>query len=406
MSTLMYELAVDLVGHGHRVSVITGIPRYTLPEGAEKRYRRKLFVRETIDGVSVLRLPMLPFPRRVPLARGLEHFVIALQYLLGGLVKGPQTVALVYSPPLPLGLSAYLIRRIYRCPYVFNVQDIYPQVAIDLGLLKSRLLIRMAEAMERFTYRHAAHITVHSGGNRDLLIARGVPLEKLTVISNWVDTELIRPGQRLNGFRQEHGLGNKFVVSFAGVMGFGQGLETVLGAAEFLSDQHDIQFLMVGDGSLKEMLVKQVRDREIGNVQFLPMQPREEYTNVLAASDACLVILDANVKTPVVPAKLLSIMASGRPVVGSLPQGGDTPRIIDDAQCGVHVPGGDPQALAGAILELYQQPEKRDAFGHNGRAYAEAHFSRGACVAQYESLLSRVAGGRPLSGDAGGPDER
>ena len=179
-------------------------------------------------------------------------------------------------------------------------------------------------------------------------------------------------------FAREHGLGNKFVVSFAGVMGFGQGLETVLGAAEFLSDQHDIQFLMVGDGSLKEMLVKQVRDREIGNVQFLPMQPREEYTNVLAASDACLVILDANVKTPVVPAKLLSIMASGRPVVGSLPQGGDTPRIIDDAQCGVHVPGGGPQALAGAILELYQQPEKRDAFGHNGRAYAEAHFSRGA----------------------------
>ena len=94
LSTLMYELAVDLVGHGHRVSVITGIPRYTLPEGAEKRYRRKLFVRETIDGVSVLRLPMLSFPRRVPLARGLEHFVIALQYLLGGLVKGPQTVAL------------------------------------------------------------------------------------------------------------------------------------------------------------------------------------------------------------------------------------------------------------------------------------------------------------------------
>lgn len=134
MSTLMYELAVDLVDHGHRVSVITGVPRYTLPEGAERGYRHKLFVRETVEGVEVLRLPVFPFPRRLPLARGLEHLVIAFEYLLGGLLKGPRSVALVYSPPLPLGLSAYLLRVLYRSPYVFNVQDIYPQTAIDLAV--------------------------------------------------------------------------------------------------------------------------------------------------------------------------------------------------------------------------------------------------------------------------------
>ena len=394
LSTLMYELTVDLAQHGHRVRVVTGVPRYTMPEGVEEQYRGKLFIREVIDGVDVLRLPVIPTPRRLPLARGLEQFFIAFEYMVGGLLKGPQSVAMVYSPPLPLGLSSYMLRLLYRTPFVFNVQDIYPQAAIDLGLLKSRALIRMSEDMERFIYRRAAHITVHSQGNREVLLEKGVPSEKVSVVHNWVDTELVRPGQRSNGFRRKHELGDKFVVSFAGVMGFAQGLDTVLEAARILRDEKDILFLMVGDGSFKDVLVSRARDMDLShNMRFLPMQPREEYPNVLAASDACLVTLDAGVKTPVVPAKLLSIMASGRPALGSLPPDGDTPRIIDDAQCGIHAPAGDPEALAKAILDLYHRPDKREVMGRNGRAYAESHFSRRECVAQYESLLERVARG-------------
>ena len=389
-SNLMYQLATDLVRGGHEVRVVTGIPRYNLPEGVNNSYRGKLFARERLEGIQILRVPVLPVPRRVPLMRGIEHFVIALQYALGGFIGGKPDVTLVYSPPLPLGLSAYSVKKRYGAPFVFNVQDLYPQAAIDMGLLRSRPLIRLAEGMERFIYRRAATITVHSEGNRDALVAKGVPDEKVRVVPNWVDTEQIGMGERLNGFRRRNDLGDKFVVSFAGVMGYAQGLGTFLEAAGLLRDYQDMLFLMVGDGSFKDPLVQQAKDSGLSNTMFLPMQPQEEYPQVLAASDVSLVSLDSSVKTPVVPAKLLSIMASGRPVVASVPAGGDTPRIIEAAGCGVSTPPGDAEALAQSILHLYHHPEVRLELGRKGRAYAEAHYSRKACVAQYVDVLKQA----------------
>ena len=389
-SNLMYQLATDLVRSGHEVRVVTGIPRYNLPEGGINGYGGKLFTRERLEGIQILRLPVLPVPRRMPLMRGAEHLVIALQYAVGGSIGGKPDVTLVYSPPLPLGLSAYSVKKRYGAPFVFNVQDLYPQTAIDMGLLRSRALIRLAEGMERFIYQRASTITVHSEGNRDGLVARGVPEEKVQVVPNWVDTEEIRLGERLNGFRKRYGLGDKFVVSFAGVMGYAQGLGTVLEAASSLRDYQDTVFLMVGDGSFKDPLVQQAKDSGLSNMMFLPMQPQEEYPQILAASDVSLVSLDSSVKTPVVPAKLLSIMASGRPVVASVPAGGDTLRIIDAAGCGLSSPPGDAEALAQSILHLYQHPEVRVELGRKGRAYAEAHYSRKACVAQYVAVLEQA----------------
>ena len=393
-STLMHELALDLAVAGHQVTVVTGVPRYNLPDGVRERYKRRLFARETVGGVEVLRLPVFPVPRRVPLLRGLEQLLIAITYAFGSLIKGRPDVTLVYSPPLPLGLSAYVVSKLYGAPFILNVQDIYPQTAIDLGLLKNPALIAMAERMERFVYRRASMITTHSEGNREVLGDKGVAPEKVVVIPNWVDTEQIRPEQRSNGFRESHALGDKFVVSFTGIMGFAQGLETVLNAAHILREHQDILFLMVGDGSLKDVLVAQARELGLPNTKFLPMQPQKEYPHVLAASDVSLVSLGSRVRTPVVPAKLMSIMASGRAVVATVPADGDTPRIINEARCGICTPPGDPEALARNILELYRNPEEATRLGQNGRTYAEAHFSRVRCVAQYEALLESVVAAR------------
>ncbi|GAI04311.1 unnamed protein product, partial [marine sediment metagenome] len=182
-------------------------------------------------------------------------------------------------------------------------------------------------------------------------------------------------------------LNSKFVVSFAGVMGFAQGLNIVIDCAELLKSYKDILFLLVGDGVKKDGLIKKAEDMQLNNIKFLPPQHREVYPSILFASDICLVTLDKSVKTPVVPAKLLNIMASGRPVVASMNLKGDAPKIIKAAKCGYCVESDDVEGFSKAILKLYHNPELKDEFGMNGRKYAVKHFSRKVCIEKYEKLF-------------------
>jgi len=392
-SHLFHDLARALVEHGHQVTVVTGFPRYNVENAAIRgRYRGKLIVRENLDDIVILRVPIIPFVPRNFLVRKAEYFFVLPALFIGALLAGSHDVVLVYSPPVPVGMSACFLRWTYGTPFVFNIQDIHPQALVDLGFLKNRLLIWILEAMERRIYRTATYITVHSEGNRDYLISRrGAHPDKVIVIPNWVDTNLIRPSHRDNSFRKEYGLGERFVVSFAGTMGTSQDLGTIIQGANLLRGHEDIIFALVGDGVEKPASQQEARRLGLNNVKFIPMQPRERYPDVLAASDISLVTLKKNVVTPVVPSKILSIMAAGRPLVASLPLSGDAPRLIAEARCGLCVPPEDPQALAQAILTLHHDPALREEMGRNGRRYAEEYLSLRVCAARYEELLRRVA---------------
>jgi glycosyltransferase involved in cell wall biosynthesis len=176
-------------------------------------------------------------------------------------------------------------------------------------------------------------------------------------------------------------------------LGYSQDLDIVLEAARILKDenpQSDILFLIVGDGVERPRLEAKARQMGLNNVRFLPMQPREKYPAVLHASDIGLVTLHAEVRTPVVPSKILSIMAAGRPVVAAMNLDGDGPRLIAEARCGLCVPPEDPRALAGAVLKLYHDASLREELGRNGRQYAEEYLSLDRCVARYEVLLQQV----------------
>lgn len=390
-SHLFYELSEGLVNLGHKVTVVTGFPRYDLPKDGNiekvlEKYKGKLLSQETVNGIRIIRLLLVPLPRGVIIARGLDHFISSVLFF-GGLVSGKQDVIFVYSPPLPLAFSVYFLSKIKNIPIVTNIQDLYPQAMIDRGVLKNRFLIGVLEAMERFVYKKSDYLTAHSEGNQDHLVSKGATPSRISVIPNWTDTDLIKPLEKLNEFRKEHNLGTKFIVSFAGIMGLAQGLDSVIETAALLRDYKDILFLLVGDGARTEYLKAKTKELELENVKFLPMQPREKYPSVLHASDACLVTLKKNVATPVVPSKLMNIMASGRPVLASMPLTGDAPKIIKAAQCGYCVEAEAPEALAEAVLKLYKEPDLREEFGKNGRIYAEQHFSRVACVKRYEGLF-------------------
>lgn len=390
-SHLFYELSESLVKNGHKVTVVTGFPSYNVKE-IPKRYRRRFFLREKLDGIKIIRLATVSLPREVPVTRGLEHFLVSLVLFLGGLISSKQDLVLVYSPPLPLGLSAYVLGRMKRIPFILNVQDIFPQNAIDLGILTNRFLINLFEAIERFIYKKADYITVHSEGNRKQVIAKGATSRKVIIIPNWVDTTLIRPSQEPNKFERDNNLAGKFIVSFAGIMGYSQDLETVIESAALVKSYEDILFLLVGDGVRKEKLQMKVKALKLSNVRFLSMQPRNIYPHILNASHVCLVTLKKEVKTPVIPSKLLGIMAAGRPVVASLDPNNEATKIIQTAKCGFCVDPENPKELSRAILKLCRNPALRDKLGKNGRCCVEKRFSRVICIRKYQSLFLKACG--------------
>lgn len=389
-ANLLFELSEDLAESGHQVTVITGFPKHYI-NNIDQRYMGKLFLCERMNKVKVIRLLSISFIRHIPVIRGLDQFLLSVIFFFGGISLGKQNVILTYSPPLPLGISAYLLGKIKKAPFIFNVQDIFPQSVIDLGLLKSKFLITISELMEKFIYKKAHYITVHSEGNRENIISKNVNPEKVVTIHNWVDTDLIKPVKTQdNNFREKNNLKDKFVVSFAGTMGFAQGLEIVVNCAELLKSYKNILFLLVGDGIKKDGLINKAEDMQLNNIKFLPVQSKKVYPFILYTSDICLVTLDKKVLTPAVPAKLINIMASGRPVVASMNLKGDAPKIIKSAECGYCIDADDVKGFSEAILKLYNNPTLREDMGKNGRSYAVKYFSRQVCVRKYEKLFLKA----------------
>jgi glycosyltransferase involved in cell wall biosynthesis len=388
---LSYELAQSLKARGHQVTVLTGYPRYNAKD-VPARYRRGLWIDENSDGVRLQRIRVPSLPRTSKIARGIEHFVVGiwLSALMGLARRGD--VAMVYSPPLPLPWLVSLIGRVKRLRAVVNVQDLFPAVAVELGMLTNPMLIRLFEVMERQVYRLASAVTVHSSGNKAYVSQRGGHPMRVHVIHNWVDTDHIQPGERDNAFALQHGLTDRFVVSYAGTMGWCQDMNTIVRSAALLRDYSDVLFLMVGDGVEKEKAQNTSLKLGLHNILWLPTQPWSVYPQVLAASDVSMINLNRDLRTPVVPSKLHSIMAAGRPVVASLPEISDARQMVADAGCGICVEAGDSEALAGAILDLENDRELAAEMGRRGRVYAEAHFAREVCIDQLETVLTSTEG--------------
>lgn len=388
---LYSELASDIRDAGHTVSVLAPVPNRYLAEGTTKETDRWLH-EEEIDGVPVLRVRKLPVPQHVPMARVAERFALGIGCRVAGRRLPRQDVVISYSPPLSMARAAERMAERWDAPVVVNVQDLYPQTVIDLDLLTNPVLRRGAEWLESRVYRGATTITVHSSGNKRFLVEeKGVEESTVEVVPNWVDLDETSPGPRDNAWRDRHGIDDDtFVVSFAGAMGFAQGLEDILHVADALRGRQNLLFLMVGEGTFLEDLQQIARDLELHNVRFLPSQPFEDYDAMLRASDVSLVPLNPKLATPVVPGKLQSIMAAGRPVIQYSHPASDGRRIIEDAGCGLFVEAGNPDRLAAAIEQLHDDPDLGRAMGRRGRSYSESHFDRNSCTGRYLDLIERI----------------
>jgi colanic acid biosynthesis glycosyl transferase WcaI len=388
---LMAHVGEGLLAYGHAVSVLTAFPHYAgfrVWEG----YRGKLAAREHYRGMDVLRLWVYASGNKQRMLHRLASYLSfnALATVANLFSRRRYDLMLCPNGSFFTGIAAFVSGGPKRIPFIYNVQDLYPDVPVKAGQLRNRTAIAALEQMERFMYRTSAHISVITPSFRESLLQKGIPAEKVTVIPNFVDTEFIRPLPRENDFRAQQGLNGTFVIMHAGNLGYVYDLETMLEAAARLRQHSDILFLIVGEGVAKAGLEQKARELALENVRFLPYQPLEWLPWMRATADVQVSLYKPGAATDSMPSKVYEIMASGRPLLASAEATSDVRRLIETTGCGIAVNPQHVEELTEAILMLYRDPALRAEMGRNGRQHAEQDYSKQVVTRRYHELFSKV----------------
>jgi colanic acid biosynthesis glycosyl transferase WcaI len=300
---------------------------------------------------------------------------------------------LVVSPPLGQAVNAILLSRLWRIPYVFDVQDLQPDSAAELDMLPSWAL-GMLYKVEKAAYRHATLVTTLTNGMRKRIIDKDVPPEKVRLIEPRVDNSLLDVGQiEGNAFRKRFGLGERFLVTHSGNMGVKQGLDVIVDAAALCRSDHSMQFLLVGDGAVCERLQRRVAVLALDNVRFLPLLEEEDFRGLLAASDICLLTQQKSVSEIAFPSKVVTYFAAGCAVIGSVNSDSEIARTIRDSGAGKIVAPEDARALLAAILELRDQDLRK--YRKNAQEYASQRWSPSRVLEHLEQNLRSAATSLP-----------
>jgi len=388
---VMSAITNALADRGHRISVVTALPWYRL-HAIEPDWRGKRWSTQRTSWGSVTRLHPFPTDKSNIPARALAFVgFTGLAALAAVTARIRPDVVFVMSPPLPLGVSGWLAAVLRRRPLVFNIQDVFPDAAVEVGAITNRRVITAASGLERWLYRRSDAVTVLSEDLRSNVAGKlqGHRPERVRVIPNFVDTRRIAPLDRLTMYRQEHDLGDRLVVMYAGNVGMSQSLDLLVEAAVRLRDRDDVVFVVNGGGSALISLEEQAA--ALPNVRFVGLQPRERLGEVLASADIHVVLLRRGLARASVPSKLYSILASARPVVASVDVGSEVARTIDSASAGIAVPPDDPDAFTAALVELLDDPKRRREAGASGRSFVEEWISPAGVAEAYESLFSEVS---------------
>jgi colanic acid biosynthesis glycosyl transferase WcaI len=387
---VMTSIADELVARGHRLHIVTSLPWYRDHAVDEGWGGRPLRVERTSWG-RITRVHPFPTDKSNIPARAVAFggFTV-LSAVAAALERERPDVVLAMSPPLTLGLAGWVVARAGRAPFVFNIQDVFPDVAIEAGVLRGDRVISASRALERFTYRRADAVTVLSDDLRGNLTAKlgQTDARRVKVIPNFIDTGRIEPGPRLNSYRNEFELGDRQVVMYAGNLGFSQPVGLLLDAAAAFVDRDDVVFVVNGGGAARPALEAQAAD--LPNVRFIGLQPKERLAEVLAAADVHVVLLRTGLARSSVPSKLYSILAAGRPLVASVDRGTEVARVVERAGAGLAVGPEDPQALIGALGELLNDPIGAAEMGGAGRRFIETWPGPADIARRYEELFEAL----------------
>ena len=418
---IMTELCADMARDGHTVTVLTGVPSYRPKEQQESADTRpgilsddewqiiagkfltflrkflhsKIFDLDSVFGIYIIRTYVYSPHLREDKWRYIQRLLQYLTFFINSLIIAmflPRQDVVIYlsTPPLLNGLTAYALKLIKGTVNIYNIQDLYPDVAIKLGVLNNKWIISACNFVESFLYRHAAAIVPVGDMMVRVLLQKGADPNKIEVIPNWTDSEFMRPLGKDTAFSRQHGFVNRFVVMYSGNMGLSQGLEVVLRCAE-ITKKENILYILAGGGASRQALIEMAESMKLPNVRFLSYQPRERLPESLSAADIHLITLKKGLSSYSVPSKVYGILASGKPLIASVDEDSEIAFITQQAECGIVVKPEDAHALAEAIIKLYHEPHILVKMGKNGRAYLEKTNIRSVCSRRYMNLINRVA---------------
>jgi colanic acid biosynthesis glycosyl transferase WcaI len=394
---MAWQLARAFRDHGHDVSVIVPFP--SRPKGVlYPGYRRTFRQVESIDEVRVVRCAnWLVGRKRRPWDRVLANVTFGLTgALAAGLERRPD-VLILETWPLAAAQICMWEARLRDTPVLYYVKDVYPEAAENSGLLtKDCLLARVLRAWDRHLCLVSDKVVVISGHMREMMLdTRALPPDRVAVIPDWIDEREFRPLPRENGWRREMGLQPEaFVVLFAGNIGIVSGADVLIEAAERLRRLDNVLFLCVGEGLLKDDMMRQAKLKGLSNVRFEPVQGRLRVPEMHAAADVCLLTMRKDSANFSVPSKLVTYMAAGRPVLCATPSGNEVARIVSEAKAGIVVPPGDADALAEGILHLYGNPQMRVTMGANARSYFERVLAFDQRYEQFMEIVTDIVARR------------
>ncbi len=383
----IWETALGLKKKGHSVQILTGFPNYPRGEIIPP-YQRRLYQRENMDGIEVLRVWHGVSGRKGKWGRAFSEGSFAFAAILASLLEQAPEVVVVESPSLLLGWVGMVLKRMRRTSFVLHIADPVLVAAVGTGMMEKGLLFSALSKMENWFYRIADRIVTVSPGICRILYNQGVPASKVMEIPNGVENSVLEHFQRMDfGF---NGQPAEIKAVYAGNHGKAQNLTTVLEAAAQLSGREPVHFYLYGDGIEKGELLRRAKGLNLSNLEFFEPVPADQMIKILAKADVWLVPLADRAELEwAIPSKLLEGMAAGKPVI--LSARGESAKLLRQAQAGLVVEPDNPKALAEAICRIRENPDEGKRMGENGREFVRQNFLRSVLVDKLEKLLVEVA---------------
>jgi colanic acid biosynthesis glycosyl transferase WcaI len=376
---LLHELCSMLVDE-FDITIVTGM--LPLPEVSPGT--------TTVEGVTVVRVSSTAYERSRLSRRGFNYVTYLLQALrVGWRMPRPDVIFCMTDPPMVADVGLILARR-FRVPLVVTSQDVFPEVAVELGRLENPLLVGLLRKLVAFYLARADRVIAIGETMRARLEEKGAPSNRLRVISNWVQSSVLTPQPRDNAWAREHNLVGKFVVMHSGNVGHAQDLDALVRAATFLRDLDDLVIVVAGAGARHAELVALAERLEVDSIRFLPYQDREVLPESLSAADLHIVGLAKGLSGYVVPSRLYGIMAVGRPVIVAAESTSETAQIVEAIGCGIVVPPGRPELITETIRKAHAGDYDLEAMGARARRFAVDEADRSVAIARYRAVFREV----------------
>ncbi len=382
-------LAKALKEKGNDVQILTGFPNY--PGGkVYDGYKIKLFQREVIDGIEILRVPLYPDHGQSSIKRILNYISFAISASIIGLFKVKKAdVMYVWHPPATIAIPALMIQWFRRIPAVYDVQDIWPDTLEVVGMLRNKFLLKLVSIYSWFTYKWIRAFVVQSPCYKSELIKRGVREDKIDLVHNW-SHEIDEPEESVEHFKEKFGF-EKFTVLFAGNMGKAQALDKVFMAAQLLKDEPNVEFVFIGGGVEVTHLKELKTELKLSNVRIMDPVPSQQVGGILKGADALMVHL---IKKPlfklVIPSKTQAYMRTGKPILMGVE--GCAAEIVEEAKAGVTCEPENPQDIADNVMKLYHTSEaERAQMGENGKQFYKKNLAMDVGVEKMLTVFKRVA---------------